>query len=50
MYPLLIDYIEQRYRCPETITHDTINDLDRQFLVAATVMGVSDACIGGAEG
>lgn len=32
-----------------TLDDETINDLDRQFLVAATAMGVSDACIGGAE-
>ena len=40
----------------ETTTADTtlddeiISNLDQQFLNAATVLGISDACIGGAQG
>jgi hypothetical protein len=33
-----------------TLDDETISNLDQQFLNAATVLGISDACIGGAQG
>jgi hypothetical protein len=33
-----------------TLDDQAINALDQQFLDAATVLGISDACIGGAQG
>jgi hypothetical protein len=32
-----------------TLDDETIGNLDQQFLDAATVLGISDACIGGAQ-